>query len=103
MKRRSSVVAAVALAVGVTMLGAVDASARVPEERYGCGLVPHDPPVSVYADSQDEVAALEGAAVGTSSDDTGVEVIQAGASALGGAGVAVAGLWLYRRRRAHVA
>jgi LPXTG-motif cell wall-anchored protein len=35
-----------------------------------------------------------------SGDDNGVEVLQAGASALGGAGLALGGLWLYRRRRA---
>jgi hypothetical protein len=104
MNHRGSVLAALALTVGVTMLGAIDASAELPaEDSGGAGVVPHDPPVSAYNYSQDEVAALEGAAVGTSSDDHGAEVLQAGASALGGAGVAIAGMWLYRRRHAHVA
>ena len=104
MNHRSSILAAVALTVGVTTLGAVDASAELPgEHSRGAGVVPHDPPVSAHAYPQDEVAALEGAAVGTSSDDIGVEVLQAGASALGGAGVAIAGMWLYLRRHARVA
>jgi hypothetical protein len=104
MNHRGSVLAAVALTVGVATLGAVDASAELPAEHSGGnGVVPHDPPASTYTFPQDEVAAMEGAAVGTSSDDNGVEVLQAGASALGGAGVAIAGMWLYRRRHAHVA
>ncbi|TCN34640.1 hypothetical protein EV644_11942 [Kribbella orskensis] len=100
MNHRSSVLAAVALAVGVTTLGAVDASAILPEERGG--VVPHDSLVSAYY-PQAGVTALEGAAVGTSSDDNGVDVLQAGVTALGGAGVAIAGMWLYRRRHAHIA
>ncbi|TDW74948.1 hypothetical protein [Kribbella pratensis] len=34
------------------------------------------------------------------SDDTRVELLQAGAAALGGAGLALGGLWLYRRLHA---
>ncbi|MFC5268122.1 hypothetical protein ACFPJ1_38925 [Kribbella qitaiheensis] len=34
------------------------------------------------------------------SNDGGAEARQAGASALGGAGLAFAGMWLYRRRHA---
>jgi hypothetical protein len=37
------------------------------------------------------------------SDNTGVEGLQTGASALGGAGLAVGGLWLYRRLHARAA
>jgi hypothetical protein len=35
-------------------------------------------------------------------NDNGVEFLQAGASALGGAGLALGGLWLYRRNHAPV-
>lgn len=40
------------------------------------------------------------AAAGTSSNGTGFEGMRMGASALGGAGVAFGGMWLYRRRNA---
>jgi hypothetical protein len=35
----------------------------------------------------------------SSSDGNGVELLQSGASALGGAAVALSGVWLYRRRQ----
>jgi hypothetical protein len=38
------------------------------------------------------------AAVSSASDGTGVEVVQAGASAVGGAVVAFGAMWVYRRR-----
>jgi hypothetical protein len=40
------------------------------------------------------------ASVARVSDDNGVEVLQAGASALGGAAVAMGAMWFYRRRHA---
>ncbi|WP_432945645.1 hypothetical protein ACQPXM_06105 [Kribbella sp. CA-253562] len=36
-------------------------------------------------------------------DDTAAEALQAGASGLGGAAIAFAGMWLYRRRQTHTA
>lgn len=45
------------------------------------------------------VAPTEAALDPGPSDDTRVEVLQAGASALGGAGLAFGGMWLYRRRQ----
>ena len=39
----------------------------------------------------------------TKSDGNGVEFVQSGASALGGAAVALGGVWLYRRRQLHTA
>jgi hypothetical protein len=101
MNHRRSVLAAAALAVGVTTLGAVDASAILPEERGG--LAPHDPPVAAYIYPQTGVTVLQGGTVDTSSDDNSVEAFQLGMSALGGAGVAIAGMWLYRRRHEHIA
>ncbi|NIK59840.1 hypothetical protein [Kribbella shirazensis] len=37
------------------------------------------------------------------SDDTASEALQAGASGLGGAAIAFAGMWLYRRHQTHLA
>jgi hypothetical protein len=51
-------------------------------------------------DPKYEVAPVEAAVVDSSPDDNGVEALQAGASALGGAGLAFGGMWLYRRRHA---
>ena len=39
----------------------------------------------------------------SSSDGNGVELVQSGASALGGAALALGGVWLYRRRQPHAA
>ena len=51
-------------------------------------------------DPKFEVARVETAATSTgTSDDNGVEALQSGASALGGAAVAFGSLWLYQRRR----
>jgi hypothetical protein len=47
-----------------------------------------------------EVPAVKTVAAQSLSDDNGVEALQAGASALGGAAVAFGGMWLYRRRHA---
>lgn len=47
-----------------------------------------------------EVPAVKTVAAQSLSDDNGAEVLQAGASALGGAAVAFGGMWLYRRRHA---
>lgn len=109
MSHKCSILVACALTVGVATLGATEASARPPDDgRPEKPLVaPHDPPASPcnypeYA-PQYEVASLEGPTVHTSSDDNGVEALQASASALGGAGVALAGMWLYRRRQGQTA
>jgi hypothetical protein len=44
------------------------------------------------------VSSVEAPPVKTAPDDTGAEVIQAGAGAVGGAAVALSAMWLYRRR-----
>jgi hypothetical protein len=51
-------------------------------------------------DPQHEVAPVAAAMAPSPSDDNAAEALQAGASALGGAGLAFGGLWLYRRRHA---
>ncbi|TCC42902.1 hypothetical protein E0H75_38495 [Kribbella capetownensis] len=47
-----------------------------------------------------EVPAVKTVSAQSLSDDNGVEALQAGVSALGGAAVAFGGMWLYRRRHA---
>ncbi|TCO44036.1 hypothetical protein EV646_111228 [Kribbella antiqua] len=49
-------------------------------------------------DKRYEVPRVQTATVSKASDDNGVEVVQAGASAVGGAAVAFGAMWLYRRR-----
>ncbi|TCM41832.1 hypothetical protein [Kribbella sp. VKM Ac-2568] len=49
-------------------------------------------------DPKYEVPPAQVASVTRVSDDNGVEVLQAGASALGGAAVAMGAMWFYRRR-----
>jgi hypothetical protein len=47
-----------------------------------------------------EVVPVDGTFAPSPSDDNKAEALQAGASALGGAGLAFGGIWLYRRRHA---
>jgi hypothetical protein len=120
MNRRYSALALSALATGAVVLAATEASAMT-KDPGGSGSmsqgVPDSSPVSPDEgsgypgsgskspeynypnyDPKYQVAPVK-AAVGQSlSDDNGVEVLQAGASALGGAGVAFGAMWLYRRR-----
>ncbi|HET6295305.1 MAG TPA: hypothetical protein VFG33_18110 [Kribbella sp.] len=104
MKRsRNSAIAASALALSALGLTAPDAAARVPDEgQEPTTVAPHDRPFTEYNypnyDPKYEVPRVETASVGVTSDDNGVEVLQAGASAIGGAALAVGAMWLYRRR-----
>lgn len=54
-------------------------------------------------DPKYEVSTVQAATVQRTVDDNWVEAAQAGASALGGAGVALGGRWLYRRRHVRAA
>jgi hypothetical protein len=49
-------------------------------------------------DPQYEVPRVEAPPVNSASDHYRAQALQAGASALGGAGVALGAMWLYRRR-----
>jgi hypothetical protein len=81
MNRRNSAIAVSALALGAAAFTATEASAQQPPEpRSG--------------DSTAPASVIQRVQV----DDAGIEAVQAGASALGGAGLALGGLWLYRRR-----
>ena len=114
MNRKYSAVAVAALALGAAGIAAADASAReAPEPQYG-NTTPepnypnYDPqhhgnmttPLHNYPEYKLDVPTSSTNLAQTSGDDTGVEVLQTGASALGGAGLALAGMWLYQRRQA---
>jgi hypothetical protein len=83
MKHIHTLIAVPALACGVVLIGASHASAQEPppDGSIGPGIV---------------VVHERGPAVQV--DDTVAEVLQAGAAALGGAGITMAALWTYRRR-----
>ncbi|TDO48547.1 hypothetical protein EV643_107176 [Kribbella sp. VKM Ac-2527] len=94
-----SLVAGSMLAIAASSAVATQAMAGVPEEsrQLPAAVVPHDPPNYPEYDSRYEVTPT----VTVSADDTTSEAFQAGASALGGAALALAGAWTYRRRHHH--
>jgi hypothetical protein len=103
MNSRRSAIAMFALVVGATAVATSDAWARDPvlEEPAPAVVVPVDPGPPNYPqyDSPAPVSPVESSGtVAASSDMAGLDVAQAGASALGGAGVACGVMWLYRRR-----
>jgi hypothetical protein len=103
MNRTHATLAASVLALSAAGLSVTEASARVPDDvPPDASVAPRDPPAPEYNypnyDRQYEVPHAETATLGSGSDDNGVEVLQAGASALGGAAIALGGMWLYRRR-----
>jgi hypothetical protein len=85
MKHSYTIVAVPALVCGALLAGTTQASAREidPESAYreSVVFVPEPGPTR-----QVQV------------DDTVAEALQTGAGAVGGAGLVIAGLWLYRRR-----
>ena len=103
MNSRRSAVAVFALVLGAAAVASSDAWARDPvtEEPAPAVVVPADPNPPNYPeyDSPYQVSPVESSGtVAASSDVAGFEVVQAGASALGGAGIACGVMWLYRRR-----
>ncbi len=84
MKHISTLAAVPVLTCGIVLVGATQASARRIDPEDGSHgesvVVVHDPGATVKVD--DKVA----------------EGLQAGASAIGGAGLALAATWAYRRR-----
>ena len=91
MNSKRSAAAAFALAIGVTALASSEAWARDPDKE-----IPVEPAVVLH-DPSPAYDPTPAKASGTA-DHSRVEAVQAGASALGGAGVACAAMWLYRRR-----
>jgi hypothetical protein len=87
MNRTRRIVAVVSVALGAAGLAATEASAQLPDDSGSVAVTPHDP------------APIRTVHVNVPVDDHLSEAVQAGASALAGAGVALGGLWLYRRRQ----
>ena len=119
MNRKYSALALSAFAMGAVALTATEASAMTsdsgsgymsqgvpnpssdwPDEGTGYPATGSTSPEYNYPnyDPKYEVAPVKAATVQSRSDDNGAEALQASASALGGAGVAFGGMWLYRRR-----
>jgi len=119
MNRKQSAVALSVLAMAGVVLTTTEASAMykdpepwathlaqpVPEgwPDEGAGYPAPEPTITEYNypnfDPKYEVPPpAQVASVASVSDDNGVEVLQAGASALGGAAVAMGAMWFYRRR-----
>jgi hypothetical protein len=99
MNATRSALAVLALALGTAVFASSEASARDPDKEMPVrpevvSLDPAPPNYPAY-DARYEVTPVGSSG---SADDTRVEVVQAGASALGGAGVACGVMWLYRRR-----
>ncbi|TCO47212.1 hypothetical protein EV646_106452 [Kribbella antiqua] len=119
MNRKWSALALSAVAMGAVAVSATEASAGPKDPAGSSGVVLVDPPNwpdegSGYPGSGTatpeynypnydpkyevaRVAPAPSASVASSSDDTAATVLQAGASALGGAGVAFGAMWLFRR------
>ncbi|TDU91290.1 hypothetical protein EV138_4894 [Kribbella voronezhensis] len=85
MKHIYTLVAIPAVACGIVLAGSAQASARViyPDDAYRESVV---------------TVPVPGPATVTEVDDALAEGLQAGASAIGGAGIALSALWVYRRR-----
>jgi len=104
MNHKCTVIAVPALALSAVALATTEASAKVPEETvHQDSTVPRDPPVRDHnypKERTDIVGTTEAAPVRVMVpiDDGTTEALQAGAAALGGAGLAFGSLWLYRRR-----
>src|SRR5262245_33999107 len=92
MNSKRSAVAALALVIGATALASSEAWARDPDKE-----IPVEPAVLLH-DPGPVSAPTHQVVIPAEPSRTGMEAAQAGASALGGAGVACGVMWLYRRR-----
>jgi len=104
MNRTRSAIAVLALASGAAAFASSQAWARDPvtEEPPPAAVAPGDPDPAKYPadNSSDPASSVESSGtVAASSGGTGPTIVQDGASALGGAGVAFGVMWLYRRRQ----
>jgi hypothetical protein len=99
MNRTLTTLAVSALALGVIGLTATEAPARVSDDvPRNTTVTPHDPKPPNYP-NYDPRYEVPPAPVISAPDDNGAEVLQASASALGGAAIAFGAMWLYRRRQ----
>ncbi len=106
MNHRRFIIATPALLAAAVVLTSTEANAQVPPDDSGpAAAVPHDPAPPNYPtfDPRSEVSRPSTTNTVASADATAVEALQAGAAALGGAGIAFGGMWLYRRRQTHIA
>ncbi|MEV0800556.1 hypothetical protein AB0I34_22880 [Kribbella sp. NPDC050281] len=118
MNRTCSALALSALATGAVVLTATEASAALkdpdststsqsvpapqpewPDEGTGYPGNEAKSPEYNYPnyEPQYEVPRVEDATISTAPNDNGLDVVQAGTSAIGGAAVAFGAMWLYRR------
>ncbi|MGW1339835.1 hypothetical protein ACWCOV_02180 [Kribbella sp. NPDC002412] len=105
MNHKYSIIAVPALAVAAVVLAASESSAGVPPEDPGPAttVAPNNPGPPNYPNYDIRTSTTTGTGSSSSADDTAVEILQAGAAAIGGAGIALAGTWVYRRRQTHTA
>ena len=98
MKHWSSVIAVPALGFAAVALTSAEAAADLPAEHSGpASVVPHDPGPPNYPTYSGYIPSAEANVTG-SADDTGDEILRVSTAAVGGAGLALAGLWLYKRK-----
>ncbi|WP_433164396.1 hypothetical protein [Kribbella sp. CA-247076] len=100
--KRFIITASVLVAAGLALPVAGAAAKVPPEDPRPVATVPYEPGPPNYPayDPAHEVAVqTAGASNDSSSDGIAVEALEAGASAAGGAAVAFAVTWLYRRRQ----
>lgn len=103
MNRTLTTLAVSSFALGAIGLTATDAAARVSDNVPRNTTVMLDdpkPPNYPNYDPRYEVPPAQAATISSAPDDNSVEVLQAGASAVGGAAIAFGAMWLYRRRQA---
>ena len=95
MNRKHSALALTFFAMGALALTAPEASARLkdPDRGYTSCTYPENPTCNTPP-----LEAMTTTSSTTSSTSSDFQPAQLGASALGGAGAAFAGMWLYRRR-----
>ncbi len=102
MNHARTAIAVSALALSAAALGATQASARLdPEPASGYTTTPdcHWSYHPVCDEVPVPVPPAEAALALGPSDDNGAEALQAGASALAGAGIALGAVWICRRRQ----
>jgi hypothetical protein len=103
MNHARTAIAVSALALSAAALGATQASAQPgPEPGSGYTTTPdcHWAYHPACHETPAPVPPVEAALDPGSSHDNGAETMQTGASALGGAGIALGAVWIYRRRQA---
>ncbi|RZT17446.1 hypothetical protein EV649_4986 [Kribbella sp. VKM Ac-2569] len=99
MNHKRIIITAPVLAVAALAFASAESNAKVPaNEPHPAVVAPRDPAPSNYA-----VPTQPATSSTIVSDDNTAEAFQAAASGLGGAGIALAAMWLYRRHQTHTA